>query len=140
MKHLYKITTKWSDVDPMYFVRTEVYIDYYRDASSDLMKAAGYPYIKLEEQGIQFPILEVHAHYQKPLRYDETITIEAWISKLKSFQVVVQYRIITSSGEQASNCKIIYGVLSKETEEPCPMPEELKEKLQTFLIKEPKKR
>lgn len=135
MRNIHKMKTRWSEVDPMYFVRTEVYIDYYREASSELMRTVGYPYARLEEEGIQFPILEVNAKYFKPLRYDEDITIEAWISKLKSFQVVVQCRILNSEDQEAAQGKIVYGVLSKADEEPMPMPDDLKEKLAQWLEK-----
>jgi acyl-CoA thioester hydrolase len=136
MKFIYKYRIKWQEVDPMYFVRTEEYLDYYREASSELMRSVGYPYRKLEEEKLQFPIIEVHAKYLKPLRYDEQITIETWISKLKSFQIVVQYKILKDTGEEAANAKIIYGVLTKESEELSPMPDELKTKLEGFVEKE----
>jgi acyl-CoA thioester hydrolase len=136
MRFKYNYRIKWQEVDPMYFVRTEEYLDYYREASSELMRSVGYPYKRLEDEKLQFPIIDVHAKYMKPLRYDDEITIEVWFSKLKSFQIVVQYRIFKKSGEESANAKIIYGVLTKGSEELSPMPDELKEKLEIFVEKE----
>jgi acyl-CoA thioester hydrolase len=135
MRFIYKYRVKWREVDPMYFVRTEEYIDYYRETSTELMRSIGYTYKRLEEENIQMPIMEVSARYFKPLRYDEEITVEAWITKLKSYQIAVEYRIIKVSGEVASSAKILYGIIAKDTEEPHPMPEELKSKLEKFVEK-----
>jgi len=133
MKFIYKYRVKWREVDPMYFVRAEEFFDYYREASSQMMSSAGYPYAKLEQEKLQMPIIKIQAKYLKPLRFDEEISIEVWITKLKSFQVVVWYRVLKFSGEEAANARIVYGVMAKDSEELSPMPEELKEKLKKFL-------
>lgn len=138
MKFIHKIRTKWSEVDPMYFVRTEVYIDYYREAGSELMRSIGFSYDRFEKEGFQLPILEVNCNYYKPLCYDENIEIETCIIKLKDYQMVALYEIYNNKRELTSSGKITYGILSKKTNEPEPMPAELKEKLQQFVEKENK--
>src|SRR4030042_3589248 len=112
MKFVYKTRTKWSEVDPMYFVRTEVYIDYYREAGSELMRSVGFPYDRFEKEGFQLPILEVNCIYYKPLSYDENIEVETYILKLKDYQIVVQYKIYNDKKEFTSAGKITYGILS----------------------------
>lgn len=136
MKFVYKTRTKWDEVDPMYYVRSEVYVDYFREASSELMRSAGYPYDRLEKEGLQFPIIEIFCNYSKPLRYDENIEIETWIVKLKSFQIVVRYAVYNSKKELTTTGKVTYAVVSKITDQPEPMPEELKDKLTQWVEKE----
>ena len=92
MRFIHKMRTRWSEVDPMYFVRTEVYIDYYREAGSELIRDIAFSYDSLEKENFQMPILRVECDYLKPLRYDEEIQIETWISKLKRYQIVTQYQ------------------------------------------------
>lgn len=135
MKFIYKTRTKWDEVDPMYYVRSEVYIDYFREASSELMRAVGFSYKKLEEEGLQFPIIQINCNYFKPLRYDEEIEIETWIEKLKSYQIVVCYNVYNAKKELTTSGKITYGVVTKKDEEPHPMPDELKEKLKVWVEK-----
>ena len=130
-----KIKVKWTEVDPMYFVRTEVYIDYYRETGSEMMRSFGYSYDRFEREGFQLPILRVESNYQKPLRYDEDIVVEATISKLKKFQIVLNYKVFNSEDVEVNNGTAIFGVISKETEEPVPMPDELMEGLRRYYVK-----
>ncbi|WP_080547962.1 thioesterase family protein [Paenibacillus larvae] len=42
----------------------------------------GYPYAKMEEQGLLLPVVETNLRYRRPAKYDDAITV---YSRIESF-------------------------------------------------------
>lgn len=55
-------------------------------------------YLDIERRGLHLPVVEAHAHYLKPARYDDLLTITVWIEKLGLAQLTFAYEI-SNNGE-----------------------------------------
>jgi len=60
---------------------------------AEYMRRRGVPYATVEKNGIGLPVVEAHAEYLKPARYDDLLEINAWISDLGRAQVRIEYAI-----------------------------------------------
>lgn len=69
-----------------YFVWMEV-------ARTDLLAAAGFPYRRLEQDGVFFSVAEAKCRYVGTARYDDEVEISTSVRNLRSRTVVFAYHL-----------------------------------------------
>ncbi len=57
------------------------------------MRRRGAPYAAIEKGGLYFPVIEAHAEYIKPARYDELLDVKTWIPSFRRAQLAFAYCI-----------------------------------------------
>jgi len=117
MRYLYRSTTRYKDVDKMGYVHNSVYQVYFEEARIDMVKSEGYPYSRVEEEGVIFPISSAHLDYKKPIRYDENFIVEVYFEYMKSYSFKIAYKIVDEAGaEICSGYTIHASVLAKDND------------------------
>jgi acyl-CoA thioester hydrolase len=96
-RHPYRII--FGDVDPMGFAYYANYLRWFEIGRAELMRAAGYPYRRLEDQGLHFPVSEAGCRYLRPIRYDDLIIIETGIGDLGRVRIRFDYRLLSSEDD-----------------------------------------
>ncbi|MCU0331544.1 MAG: acyl-CoA thioesterase [Candidatus Kapabacteria bacterium] len=77
ISHGFDIRVRYSDTDQMGVVYYGNYPRFFEIGRTEFLRSIGLPYATLEADGFQLPVLELHARYHKPARYDDLITVEA---------------------------------------------------------------
>ncbi len=85
------------DTDKMGVVHHAAYLRWFEAGRAEYMRLRGANYAAVEELGIQLPVVEAHLTYHKPARYDDVLTVRAWLSDLGRLQINFDYEI--SMGE-----------------------------------------
>jgi len=83
----------YADTDQMGVMHHGAYVKYLEVARTELMRSCGMPYNEMEKAGVMSPILEMNIKYIKPALYDEVLTVQTWISKIKGSRIVFDYSI-----------------------------------------------
>lgn len=83
----------YADTDQMGVMHHGSYVKYLEVARTELMRSCGMPYKEMEKAGVMSPILDLNIKYIKPALYDEVLTIQTWISKIKGSRIVFDYSI-----------------------------------------------
>jgi acyl-CoA thioester hydrolase len=83
----------YGDTDQMGVVYYANYLRWFEMARNEYLRAIGFPYARLEEEGVVLPVVDVGARYLKPARYDDQLTLEAWITWKSKVRVRFAYRI-----------------------------------------------
>ncbi len=99
-----KVTTtrfrvRYAETDAMGIVHHSSYIIWFEEGRSNHMRVLGFPYSRVEQMGYYFTVVEVHARYLEPARYDEEILIETWVTDLKSRGLTFNYRVYRAADE-----------------------------------------
>ncbi|MCI8307565.1 MAG: acyl-CoA thioesterase [Lachnospiraceae bacterium] len=63
------------ETDMMKVVHHSNYIRWFEEARTYLLDCLGYPYAKIEEQGVMIPVLSVSCDYKLPCRFGEKVSI-----------------------------------------------------------------
>ena len=87
------IRVPYSDTDSMGIVHHTNYIKYFEMGRTEYLREAGYPYAKLEEQGIWLPIASVYCEYKSPARYDDILTVHTRVKEFKGATIIMAYEI-----------------------------------------------
>lgn len=91
-----EIRVIYGDTDAMGIVYHANYIVWFEKGRTEWLRQVGYPYKKMEEQGVWLPVSKVEAEYKTPARYDDRLIIKTGIQKLKGATVVMEYTIVNA--------------------------------------------
>ncbi|PID91306.1 MAG: thioesterase [Bacteroidetes bacterium] len=116
----------YADTDQMGVVYYGNYNRFYEMGRSEFVREEGFPYKRLEEQGIVMPVFSVEAKYRYPLRYDEQIRIETTVSEVPQVRMAFGHKIYNEEGGLAHEAKVVLAFLDRQTKRPVRAPEALR--------------
>jgi acyl-CoA thioester hydrolase len=118
-----EIRVRYADTDQMKVVYHGKYLEYFELGRSDLIRSLGIPYGELEDRGMFLPVVEAFAHYRKPARYDDLLTVESFVNNLPQATLKIEYRIFHKGGKDLlAEGYTIHGFLNASTNKPMRAP------------------
>jgi acyl-CoA thioester hydrolase len=120
-----KLRVIYGDTDQMGVVYYANYFRFFEFARGEFFRAKGASYLDFEKQGYGMPVIEAHANYRAPLRYDDLIIIKAWIEGARRASVTFKYELRRDgSPEVLTEGHTVHACINKEGR-PTKMPPEL---------------
>ena len=94
-KEPFAITVRvtYADTDQMGMVYHANHLVYYEMARTELLRAYGLPYARLESLGVMLPVIEAHCVYHTPARYDDLLTVQAVPELLSGLRLRIHYAL-----------------------------------------------
>jgi acyl-CoA thioester hydrolase len=132
-QHQVQIRVRYAETDQMGVVYYGNYATYYEVARVECIRALGLSYKQMEENGIVLPVLENYSKYIRPAKYDDLLTVTAFIKEMPSVRITFDYEIKNQAGTllNIGNTTLVF--LSKETGRPCPAPPLIVEALKPYF-------
>ncbi len=93
VEHKTSIRVIYADTDAMGVVYHTNYIKWFEVGRCELLRSIGYPYVRLEEEGILLPVAECSCKYKQPAVYDDMLEITARVAEMKGATVIMEYEI-----------------------------------------------
>ncbi len=114
-KHETEIRVIYADIDAMGIVYHTNYIKWFEVGRNEYLRQLGYPYSRLEEEGVWLPVAAVNCEYKSPGKYDDILLIRTKIKSLGAATVVMAYEILRkSTGELLVSGTTKHGITSPE--------------------------
>ena len=88
------LRVRYADTDRMGIVYYGTYPVYFEVGRSEFMRARGYPYKELEEQGYYLVVTGVEIKYYNPALYDDMLAIRTSVSDVRSRGVTFNYTVL----------------------------------------------
>lgn len=88
-----KIRVRYADTDQMKMVYYAKYFEYFEQSRSDLLRGIGLPYPQIEAMGFYLPVIEAHARYLRPARYDDLLTVKTVMKEMPLARVHIEYEL-----------------------------------------------
>ena len=76
------------------------YFRYFEAGRSEFLRAAGLPYLELEQAGYALPVASASAKYHASARYDELLTLETSVTAVKLGSLHMGYRLLRDADKQ----------------------------------------
>ncbi len=92
-EHIHLIRARYADVDKMGIVYHSRYFEWFEAARTELIRAMGKPYGKLEEEGIFLPVVEAYCRYRKPVQYDELVRVRTVVGAVSKSNLRLEYHV-----------------------------------------------
>lgn len=137
IKHTTSIRVRYADTDQMKFVYYGKFFEYFEQGRSDLLRGIGLPYSAIEEMGLILPVLEAHAVYKRPGRYDDLLNIITYFRDIPVARVRLDYEVL-KEGEPdlIAEGYTIHSFVNAETGKPTRAPAQFLEVVEKMM--EPK--
>lgn len=88
-----ELRVRYQETDKMGVVYHSNYFVWFEIGRTEYLRALGYPYERLEKEGIMLPVVECNAKFKKAAVYDDEIMIKAYIQELKGASVTLNYEV-----------------------------------------------
>lgn len=89
-EHEIQIRVRYCETDAMGVLHHSHYVSYFETGRTELFRAQGGSYRRMEEMGLLFVVAELKCRYRRPARYDDVLTLKT--SVVRSGPVKLQHR------------------------------------------------
>ena len=113
----------YADTDQMGVVYYGNYLTLFERARNELMRSTGFTYDQMEKNGgAMLPVVESHVNYQTPARYDDLLTIAAWVQEAHGVRVKIACAVLRGE-EVLAHGYTIHAVCDIRTRRPIRVPD-----------------
>ncbi|GAA4315985.1 thioesterase family protein [Compostibacter hankyongensis] len=79
-----QVRVRYGETDQMGFLYYGAYALYYETGRAEAIRALGFSYRQLEEQGVIMPVVELQSRYLRPALYDDLVTVKTTLREMPS--------------------------------------------------------
>lgn len=128
--YVLKKRVRFYETDGMRVVYHGNYLNWFEEARVEYMRKGGVCLNDLLEEGIVFPIVEVHVKYMKSAHYDDIILVKTYLREVDRAKLVFEYEVVREdTGEILTTGKTVGTYTKMETGKIARMPAERLSKL-----------
>ena len=80
--HEIRVRVRYADTDTMHVVYYANFFVWFESGRIELLRSRGIVYRDIEALGIFFPVVEAHANYKAPARFDDELFVRTRITKI----------------------------------------------------------
>lgn len=95
-KYVHKV--QYYETDKMGVTHHSNYVRFMEEARTDFLEKIGYPFPRMESEGIVFPVIAVAVEYKKPTTYADEIEIEVDVESFSGVRCAFSY-VMKCKGE-----------------------------------------
>ncbi len=125
------VRVRYADTDAQGHVYFSNYFVYFDIATTDYMKAIGYSYERLLDEGYDFFTVEALCQYKNRAFFDEELKVFAKISKLGNSSFTYELAIYRDQ-TLIANGHIVNVMIDRETRKPIRIPDSFREAVSNF--------
>jgi acyl-CoA thioester hydrolase len=134
IRNVTEIRVRYADTDQMKQVYYGKFFEYFEQGRSDLLRNIGLPYSHVEEMGLFLPVIEAHAEYKKPARYDDLIELVTFLRERPVARVRLDYEVRREGdSEPIATGYTIHGFINASTGRPTRAPAQFVEALEKAM-------
>ncbi|WP_307976937.1 acyl-CoA thioesterase [uncultured Streptococcus sp.] len=109
----YQHQIQYYETDRMGITHHSNYIRFMEEARTDLLIQLGYPYDRLESEGIISPVTAVAADYKATSTFGDVLTITTKVVLVKAAKLVLDYQMVNQDGVLVFKGHSEHGFLDK---------------------------
>lgn len=137
MSEKYKFFTpvrvRYADTDAQGHVFFSNYLVYFDQGLTDYLKAIGYGYDTMLEDGFDFFYVETQCTFKGSARFDEVLHVHARITHIGRTSFTFQFAIYKAdSDELITTGRIVAVAVEKGGRQPVPVPERLRKAVEAY--------
>lgn len=93
-EHSISIAVRYCETDAMGFLHHSNYLNYFELGRTELFRAQGGSYRRMEELQMYLVVVKFQLHYHKPARYDDQLTLQTEIKRSTPARIEHSYRLL----------------------------------------------
>jgi acyl-CoA thioester hydrolase len=89
-----QIRVRYAETDRMGLLHHANYLVYFEQGRTELLRACGYSYRDLEDQGYLLVLTRVEVRYRSPARYDDLLTLRTSVERTTAVRIDHRYEVL----------------------------------------------
>ena len=90
------------------------YLRWMEEARIDFMDQLGYPYSRMEREGIMSPVKSLSCRYRRPTTFGDLISIEVFVESFDGALLNVKYKMRNQNGKPVFEASSEHAFINKE--------------------------
>jgi acyl-CoA thioester hydrolase len=107
---VHQLRVRFAETDAMGVAHHSSYLLYLEATRVEYLRAVGHPYDRQRDEGADFPVVEVHVRYIRPLRFDEMVEVHAVVASVGKATFQIGY-LVTAGGEPKATAVTVHAVV-----------------------------
>jgi acyl-CoA thioester hydrolase len=123
------IRVRYADTDQMSVVYYGNYAEYFEVGRTESIRQLGFTYKDLEAKGIMMPVVELHAKYLRPAKYDDLLTIRTTLRELPTdHKMEFHTEVLNENNKLLCTGRVVLFFLNMSDQKRAKMPSDMLEK------------
>lgn len=93
-QHEIEIRVRYQETDPMGLLHHANYFTYFEIGRTELLRAAGGNYRKMEEEGLFVVVVRAECRFRRPARYDDLLKLRTTVTRVTTAKIEHQYELL----------------------------------------------
>jgi len=120
------VRVRYAETDKMGVVYHSNYFVWFEVGRTDLLRNSGWTYREMEGEGLSLPVIEAHAEYKQPARYDDELEIRVAGALVSPARLRFSYEVVRAADSQLLvTGHTIHATIGRDGR-PCRLPERVK--------------
>lgn len=125
--HKTRLRVRYADTDRMGVVYYANYLVWFEVGRTEWLRATGWSYREMEQDGIALPVIEAHCEYRQPARYDEELEITTRATLVTPVRVRFDYDVTRAADAMVSAVGYTVHAAVDPAGKPCRLPARVRE-------------
>lgn len=132
--YTHQLRSRYGETDQMGYVYYGRYLEYFEESRTEMIRSLGFPYTKLEENGVMLPVIHTSVDYKAPIFYDELMSIEVVLFDIPTVRLHTYYKVFTDRQKQPHVLgKVELCFMKENSRKPCRAPSEFVDNLSATI-------
>ncbi len=106
-------TVQYYETDMMGMTHHSNYIHWMEEARIDFMNQIGFPYTRMEEEGVVSPVVELSCRYRKACTFGDVISITVVVESFSGVKMTLVYDMRNGKGEEICTARSEHTFLNR---------------------------
>lgn len=124
-EHSIQLRVRYGETDQMGYMYYGRYAEHFEVGRVEALRALGFPYKRIEEQGILLPVHDLVVKYHQPARYDDLLTVRTLVELPTSVRIRFRYEVRNAADALLTEASTTLVFIDKVSGRPRRAPEEL---------------
>ncbi|MBK8500329.1 MAG: acyl-CoA thioesterase [Flavobacteriales bacterium] len=127
--HETTVRVRYGETDRMGYAYYGDYAEFFEVGRVEALRSLGFPYKRIEDEGVMLPVHELTVRYHQPALYDDLLTIRTRIIAMPTVRIVFAYELLNEAGVLLTEASTTLVFVDRATMRPCRAPAALVEAL-----------
>lgn len=133
-EHITTLRVRYAETDQMNIVYYGNYAQFFEVGRAECIRDLGFSYKKMEELGVHMPVVELHANFLRPARYDDLISIKTTLRQLpEKYEITFHHEVFNERKKLLTTGHVTLMFIDAVANKRMRMPDFLREKLAPFF-------
>lgn len=127
-----EVKVRYAETDAQGVVYHGSYVVWFEVGRTEYCDAAGYPYARMEAEGVNIVVSDLAARYRRPARYGDTVRVATRLAAIRSRGCTFAYRVTLPDGSLAVEGETIHLFVDQKSGRPTAVPEPIRAAMTGF--------